>query len=221
MDDRKAAAGNDIQFSKARLEMLCDGVVTVAMTLLVLELSVPELPRQATSQEILHDLGQHILSFVGFAMTFALAGGFWIAHHIAFSYIRRVTPALTILTIPFLMSVAFLPFSMSMLTTFSLQQPVALVFYYGNQFMVALLLAIQWRVAQRQGLLEAADDPKRRKFGLILSLWPIGFAAALVMVFIAPREATDALMITQLAVVALARRLSRGTKAKTVSAQFS
>src|SRR5262249_15194890 len=93
-------AGNDIQFSKVRLEILCDVIFTVARTLLVLELKVPDLPWEAAPQEILHALGQHILSFVGFGMTFALAGGFWIAHHIAFSYIRRVNAALTVLTIP-------------------------------------------------------------------------------------------------------------------------
>jgi uncharacterized membrane protein len=50
-----SAAGS--QFSKARLEMLCDGVFAIAMTLLVLELKVPDLPRRAASAEILHALG--------------------------------------------------------------------------------------------------------------------------------------------------------------------
>ena len=37
----------ETRFSKARLEMLCDGIFTVAMTLLVLELKPPDLPRHA------------------------------------------------------------------------------------------------------------------------------------------------------------------------------
>jgi uncharacterized membrane protein len=46
----------DTQFSKARLEMLCDGIFAIAMTLLVLELKPPDLPHRATSPEILHAL---------------------------------------------------------------------------------------------------------------------------------------------------------------------
>jgi hypothetical protein len=46
--------------------MLCDGIFTVAMTLLVLELKAPDLPRHAPSAEIWHALREHGLSFVGF-----------------------------------------------------------------------------------------------------------------------------------------------------------
>ena len=79
--------------------------------------------------------------------------------------------------------------------------------------MIALLLAIQWRIAKPHGLLGGDDDPKRRRFGLHLSLLPIGFAAALLMVFIAPHEAMDTLFITQFAIAVFARRQSRATKA--------
>ena len=47
------------RFSKARLEMLCDGIFCVAMTLLVLELKVPDLPRNAQPAEIWHGLREH------------------------------------------------------------------------------------------------------------------------------------------------------------------
>jgi hypothetical protein len=79
---------NGVEFSKARIELLCDGILAIAMTLLVLELKVPELPRAATSAKILH------------------------------------------------------------------------------QFMLASLLAIQWKVAERQGLLSKPDDPRRHRCGV-------------------------------------------------------
>jgi len=55
-------ADDDIFFSRARIEMPCDGVFAIAMTLLVLELKVPALPRSASSSEILHALGERGLA---------------------------------------------------------------------------------------------------------------------------------------------------------------
>ncbi len=70
----------DTQFSKVRLEMLCDGIFAIAMTLLVLELKPPDLPRPAASADILHALREHGLAFVGLVLSFLLAGQFWIVH---------------------------------------------------------------------------------------------------------------------------------------------
>jgi len=67
----------EMEFSKARLEMLCDGIFAIAMTLLVLELKVPNLPRRAESAEIWHALREHALPFLGVALTFILASTFW------------------------------------------------------------------------------------------------------------------------------------------------
>jgi uncharacterized membrane protein len=194
-------SGADAQFSKARLEMLCDGIFAIAMTLLVLELKPPDLPRQASSAEILHALREHGLAFVGFGLSFLLAGQFWILHHVSFNYLRKASRSLALLTIPFLMFVSLLPFSTSMLTAFSLRQPVGLVFYFGNQFMLAALLAVQWLTAKRQGLLTESDgSAKRRRFELMICLQPISFAISLALVFVAPAQAMLALATTQAAI---------------------
>jgi uncharacterized membrane protein len=196
----------DTQFSKARLEMLCDGIFAIAMTLLVLELKPPDLPRQASSAEIVHALREHGLAFIGFGLSFLLAGQFWILHHVSFNYLRRANRPLALLTIPFLMFVSLLPFSTSMLTAFSLRQPVGLLFYFGNQFMLALLLAAQWLLASRQGLLTESDGSrKRRQFELMICLQPLSFALSIALVFIAPGQAMLGLASTQ-AIIGLASR---------------
>ena len=197
----------DTQFSKVRLEMLCDGIFAIAMTLLVLELKPPELPRQATSTEILHALREHGLAFVGFVLSFLLAGQFWILHHISFNYLRQASRALAMLTIPFLMFVSLLPFSTSMLTAYGLKNPVGLICYFGNQFMLAALLAVQWRLARRQGLLTESDGSrKRRQFELIITLQPVTFAVAIAVVFIAARQALFAAAMTQMAIALASKR---------------
>lgn len=202
------------QFSKDRLEMLCDGIFAIAMTLLVLELKVPALPRDAPSADVWHALGEHGMAFFAFALTFLLTGQFWILHHISFHYLRHANRTLALLTIPFLMFVSLLPFSTSMLASFRLRHPVSLILYFGNQFMLASLLAIQWLVARRQGLLSGSDDdPDRRKFGLMIRAQPLSFAVALAFVFIAPRQAMLSLALTQAIIAVASRRAAKSMKA--------
>ena len=201
-------SGADAQFSKARLEMLCDGIFAIAMTLLVLELKPPELPRHAASAEIWHALLDHGPAFGGFALSFLLAGQFWILHHISFNYLRHANRALAMLTIPFLMFVSLLPFSTSMLTAFGLRNPIGLGFYLGNQFMLAALLAAQWLLAKRQGLLTESDSAKRRRFELLICSQPASFAVATAVVLVAPRQALLAVALTQVAIGVGSRRLA-------------
>jgi uncharacterized membrane protein len=201
----------DTQFSKVRLETLCDGIFAIAMTLLVLELKPPELPRQTASAEILHALREHGLVFIGFVLSFLLAGQFWILHHISFNYLRQANRTLAMLTIPFLMFVSLLPFSTSMLTAFGLRNPVGLAFYLGNQFMLAALLATQWLTAKRQGLLTESDgSAKRRRFELLICTQPISFAVATVVVFIAPRQALFAAAMSQIVIAFASKRAAAG-----------
>ena len=200
----------ETRFSKVRLEMLCDGIFTVAMTLLVLELKPPDLPRHAPPAEIWHALREHALSFLGFGLTFLLAGGTWISHHRLFQHLRSANRVLVVLTIPFLMFVSLLPFSTSMLTAFGPQNPVSLTFYLGNQFALSALLAIQWLVAKRSGLLAGSDDdPERRRFGRFVTVQPLAFLLSLAVAYISPRNAMLSAAMSIALLNGIARRLDR------------
>jgi uncharacterized membrane protein len=203
----------ETRFSKARLEMLCDGIFTVAMTLLALELKVPDLPRHSASAEIWRALGDHALSFGGFALTFFLAGQIWIMHHRMFQHLRSANRALVMLTIPFLMFVSFLPFSTSMLTAFGPREPVALTFYLGNQLVLTALLAAQWLVARQAGLLAGTGDPERRKFARIIFIQPICFLVSVVMVYISPRNALLSAAMTLALLNVIVRRRDKAMAA--------
>ena len=205
----------DTRFSKTRLEMLCDGIFTVAMTLLVLELKAPDLPRHSDPAVIWHALREHALSFVGFGLTFMLAGASWLSHRRFFQHLRSASRPLVLLTIPFLMFVTLLPFSTSMLTAFGPQNPVSLTFYLGNQFALSALLAIQWLVARRSGLLFGLDDDaERRKFTRFVTIQPICFLISLAVVYISPRNAMLSAAMSIALLNAVARRLDRAGTAR-------
>lgn len=147
-----------LTLSKHRIEGLTDGIFAIVMTLLVLELKVPELERHATNQEIigkLSGLGPILFSFF---LTFSLAGLFWFLHHSSMQFIRHMTRRLILLNLIFLLFVSLLPFSAAMLGRF-LHAPIALEIYYGHQLVLGLLLLLQWEVVRRADLIVDTITP--------------------------------------------------------------
>jgi uncharacterized membrane protein len=208
-------SGSEPRFNKARVEMLCDGIFCVAMTLLALELKPPDLPRQSEPAAIWEALRAHALPFLGFALTFLLAGSTWIMHHRLFQHVRGVNRGLVMLTIPFLMFVSLLPFSTSMLTAFGTRNKVGLTFYIGNQLVLSTLLAVQWLVARQSGLLTGQEgDVDRRNMGRVLLAQPASFLLALVVAQVSPQNAMTAIALTVVLFTALARRGDRAVVAR-------
>src|SRR5215467_13596052 len=72
---------HSILLSKGRMEALTDGIFAIAMTLLVLELKVPDLPKTVTAGELLHKIGEEAPAFFSFLMSFVYCGLLWIFHH--------------------------------------------------------------------------------------------------------------------------------------------
>jgi TMEM175 potassium channel family protein len=195
----------DTQFSKARIEMLCDGIFAIAMTLLVLELKVPDLPRPAAAADVWHALGEHRLGFFAFVLSFMLAGSFWMQHHVLFHYLARATRPLALLNLVFLMFVSLLPFSTSLFAAYG---AAGIAFYFGNQFVLALLLCAQWTLAKRQGLLSgAATDPKRYRFAALMLAFPLVFGLLFVVSVVQPRSA-GIVAIPAMLVILIIRRIA-------------
>lgn len=150
-----------VQLSKGRMEALTDGIFAIAMTLLVLELKVPELAKHVGSRELLDKLGEQGPSFFSFFISFLYCGLLWIQHHLAMHFVRHMKAAVVWLNLVFLMTISILPFSCALLGHF-LRNTAAKEIYFGNLFLAASLLALQWMIARRKNLLNE-DDPRAVK----------------------------------------------------------
>src|SRR4051812_40441782 len=104
--------------SPHRIEALVDGVFAVAMTILVLELHVPELGPKATDADLLSALGELAPKILSYASGFVILGTLWIGHHFQFHYIRRSSRALLWINLSFLLVSASLPFAVALLGTY-------------------------------------------------------------------------------------------------------
>ena len=97
--------------STGRLEAFSDGVIAIAITLLSLEIKLPD-----EGGSLLRALASLWPGYVGFVLSFLLVGQVWLNHHAIFARVRSVDQWMLICNLFLLLDVAFLPFATSVLT---------------------------------------------------------------------------------------------------------
>ena len=135
-------------FSKTRLEMLTDGVFAIVMTLLVLEIAVPQLSHSEVSTELprqLFELWPVVLSYI---TSFMILGFFWIANYEEFHYVKRTNRTLLWITIFYLMFIAFIPFSTALLGEYG-DQRISVIIYEINLTIAAFWANVRWWYATK------------------------------------------------------------------------
>jgi uncharacterized membrane protein len=132
--------------SPDRIKALADGIFAVAMTILVLELHVPELAKGASEADLLSALSTLVPKIFSYASGFVILGTLWIGHHYQFNYIRRMSRALLWINLSFLLVVSSLPFFVALVGTYGTMH-VACILYGAASFLAMSLLLIQWRYA--------------------------------------------------------------------------
>ena len=155
--------------SPSRIEALCDGVFAIAMTILVLELSIPNLiGTHAGSEHVPRSFMEMVPEFYVYALGFIVLGIYWILHHFMFHYIRRSNGVLVWLNILFLKSAALVPFSTAVLRVNESLVPgtpvVSIIpglFYAASTIGTILILLGIWQYATRRHRLVDPEIDKR------------------------------------------------------------
>jgi len=141
------AAPNPVEMGKNRLESFSDGVIAVAITLLVLGIGVPK-----DSTHLASDLGHHWPEYAAYVISFLTIGIIWINHHAMISRLREADHTILILNLLLLMTIAVLPFATELVATYRHQAVAAAV--YSGCFM---LMAIVFSLLNRRVLIVRAD----------------------------------------------------------------
>jgi hypothetical protein len=100
---------------KNRLETISDGIFAIVMTLLILDVRLPEHVSINSSADLLHALFIISPKIVSFAVSFFIIAGFWVGHHFIFSLIGKVNGLFLWINILYLLTISFLPFPTSIL----------------------------------------------------------------------------------------------------------
>jgi uncharacterized membrane protein len=124
--------------SAERLAALSDGLFGVAMTLLLLDLTVPksvntEADLRAELIRLLPSLGVYLMSFI-------TLGIFWVGQQTQLNYLKSSERHLTWLHLAFLFFVTLLPFSTGLLTS-HIWLRTALLVYWANILLLGVMLA--------------------------------------------------------------------------------
>lgn len=137
-DDGPVATRHGPDHLLERLIFFSDAVFAIAITLLVIEIHVPHLPRGATNAQFGYALLALTPNFIGFIVSFFVIGAFWSGHHRAFGCAAHYSEKLVPANIQLLLTIAAMPFFTAFLSTYS-NQRVPVVLYCCWLLLTALL----------------------------------------------------------------------------------
>jgi len=156
-DEYNIFAGKNIQ----RIETISDGVFSIAMTILVLELSIPFLVTVHTERDLWLQLLSIEPKLLVYFMSFITLGIFWTSQTIQYTYITKSDRHLFWLTIFYLMFVVLIPFSTTFLSEY-ITFKLAIGVYWFNILLLGVILYIHWQYAFKNDLVShEAPDYKR------------------------------------------------------------
>src|SRR3954451_25400247 len=144
----------------ARLEAFSDGVFSIAITLLVLELHVPEVE----PGRLWHGLVREWPQFAAYLSSFFVIGIMWVNHHSMFKQIRRSDRSLLFLNLLLLLWTALLPFPTALIARNlgegGIDAKVAEAVYGANFTLAAIASRLIWSYAlPHRALIDSAMTP--------------------------------------------------------------
>ncbi len=194
--------GNEIEFS--RIVAFSDGVFAIAITLLVLNLTIPA--HHLSNDDLTRALLDERQDLFAFALSFAVIGRFWLIHHRFFGDVVGFDSRLIVFNLFYLAWIVLIPFSSRVLGDHG-GQTASIVLYAANLAGVTLTGMLMSADARRSGL--AKGDPEETRAGNRRSQVAAAvFLASIPLAFVNP-ELAPYLWLALLALPLLRRLPSR------------
>jgi uncharacterized membrane protein len=173
-----------------RLEAFSDGVIAVAITLLVLNIQVPSLADTGRHGGLAGALARNWPVYAAYVTSFLTIGIIWINHHVMIGRLREADRTILFLNLLLLLSIGVLPFATSLLAAYLRQsngQHVAAAVYSGSFLVMSLFFTALNRhiLLVKHDMLRpsiSAVDRKRILIRSILGVIPYAIATALAAV---------------------------------------
>jgi uncharacterized membrane protein len=175
-----------LAMAAGRLEALGDGVFSVAMTILVIELQLPSVQGNSWKdlRHALYEIKQEIFCYL---ISFIILGIMWYGHRMVFEYISKTNRYFIFLGVLFYMVVCLVPFSARFLAAHTFDWYA--IFMYGlNLSMCNLTLYAQWIYGIHRPTLHAREIPAEVKAEakLLFLISPVLYSIAIGFSFYFP-----------------------------------
>jgi uncharacterized membrane protein len=141
------------------MEAFSDGVFAIAITLLVLEVGVPD----GSEGDLLGAVLDQWPLYLAYLVSFSTIGAVWLEHSVMTDFLERATSALIRLNLLLLLVVSFLPFPTRLLGEYAGADEaarVAVTIYGLNLLLVAVVVSLFWRYAVRENLIRSDVAPE-------------------------------------------------------------
>ena len=188
----------------SRTEAFSDGVFAIAITLLILEVSVPK----SAFDNLWRGILDQWPSYLAYATSFITIGGIWLAHHGIFRRLQYANRQLMVINLLLLMAVSFLPFPTKLMAEAiesSEAERAAVVFFGGALLVISFLFSALWgSVAHNRHLLRPEVSEKEFNAIARATTPSLGlYVAVIVLAIVAPKIAAFGYLV--IAVVAVLR----------------
>lgn len=161
-----------------------DGLFAIAMTLLVVGITVPTLSDGDSVKEMADALSARQSDVIAFFVSFVVIGRYWLAHHEFVARLRALDRGLIGLNLFYLGFVAFLPFPTALLGIY-FENPLSVVVYAASVGAVSGMEVVLFRHAYRNGLLSREMPEEIFRWGAAMSLLPVAlFALSIPLAFL-------------------------------------
>lgn len=145
-------------YGNERLAALSDGIFAITITLLVLEIKVPELALEGATTGLTSALLHLVPKILSHLISFVVLGLYWIAHHNMFAHIKRHDHVMLWLNVLFMMCIASIPFPTGLLSQYPDQQ-ISVIVYAGILALTGLVLDGMWWYATHYRLVGDEVEP--------------------------------------------------------------
>ena len=169
--------------NKSRVETFSDGVFAIVITLLILDVHIPE----ASYAELPHALLSVVPKLASYFLSFAVIGLYWVGHHYYFRFIKKVNNVFVWLNLFLLLLVSLLPFPTSLLGTYPFQ-PIPMLIYGINLLALNLFSLVMLYYIRRRPDLATPEfsDGVFKRFVRLYLIVNGGYLIAIALSFIFP-----------------------------------
>jgi len=178
------------EFQLERMILFSDAVFAIAITLLVIEIKVPEIEKHLVTDKLLLKSLDHLVpKFVGFIVSFMIIGLYWIIHHRMFGYVVNYKHRTLVLNLMFLFAVALMPFSTAFYSEYILRLLVTpMMVYVFNICLLGFLNYALWKHISNPAnkLSEGIDAITRKRAALRSIIVPLIFVVTAIVYLFKP-----------------------------------
>lgn len=167
-----------------RLETITDGIFAIAMTIIVVTIEVPIGPIH-TSDLFVQTTSAIVPKFAVYFLSFLLLAVFWVEHHM-FYMVKKTNFTLIWLNIFWLMFIALLPLSTSIIAQFPEYQLAQLIFDF-NLLFIGLFSYLIWSYSLSRGLVSETSKPYFPYIKRNLLIMPIIISVTILLTFFNPK----------------------------------